>query len=735
MATLVNRFGEEIDVTERIELSAVSTFTEEFETETGDYKHSDVALSLRDGDGAMAAQFEGCTSTDIYQFIIDRDTGRRRPRYERMFAGILDLSKGVKIRTSARRVDVKVLSYSKLLEKASAENVRRTLSDVNVNTGSGSTLVTYEGGGLGVEFGFLQPGDSITVTNYTTSETQVIDRVDDISNLHTVDPWTNAFTNGVMTLATPYHRNRTVWNLFGLLLDEAGITDREIDDSTAIFETPICQPIATNGVAASAVPRSLIQYGTPQNIRVVFASGDMRDFSDFVSGAADAGAGTAGMGDLWPYFGGDDSAGAITRDGKSDNGEQCWDYDNVEWYAFTTEHPLLYQLVLKGFTNSAGSGSPAHSKVVDSSSASVYPYAYCDHEAGAGGKVWLSYTNLSAFSRAVKTYDPATDTLATIRTDASGPLRFIAGDMLPGVTGSGIMLFHNLVTLKFEFYDAATATIIKTIDPPSGDPRIWTFRWYEDLSLACVLYHYNGATRLRGWNTPNMDVAFDYVVSATQSPVPLLTGIILDGVTYPFGYAAGNWFVLSSMLVGVVPYANFEGMSCAAALRELAEMAGCYATVDHYKVGKILSRIVPTTDVNARVLDEDPDGEEFAPLEEELEPIWEEYRTSVKVSCDGLDDDKIEVIAGDTGDSANRLDVTADLPMTESMALLRASALLSYVGVERRAVDQTFRIQEELVRPRDQVQLGRLGGFWLVTKATTNEQRRTQDLRLVEIIE
>ena len=193
------------------------------------------------------------------------------------------------------------------------------------------------------------------------------------------------------------------------------------------------------------------------------------------------------------------------------------------------------------------------------------------------------------------------------------------------------MAFHNLVTQKLEFYGAVGHTILATIDVPPGSPKVWTLRWFASLSVLAMLYQSGQQTRLRVWSTPNLEQISDIIISSTSSVVPLLTGWTdpTDGTDYPIGFAGKTYFVLSKKFVGIVPYADFSGLTCAAALKELSLLCGCYARVDAYKVGHVLPRLLATRDPNAAELDD--------PLELEQRPISEDYRASVEVRANDLD--------------------------------------------------------------------------------------------------
>lgn len=743
LVTLITPDGAEYDITWRTQDGSV-VLHESIDYLLTEIAHDDMDLDLDDRDGFLQGLFKGVDAGDVWQVRLQRETGIAG-RWETLFVGILDLPESIREQPLKKLISMQAFSQSKLLENASAEAVRRNIAQLTVD--AAGTVVTYVSGGFGVEFGFLQPGDSITITNYTTTETRIVSDVVDLTTLHTTVAFPVSFDNAVMTLDTPYMRNLTVAQLVARLFNAAGITDQAIDAGTGPrFSSPVAQPINAGGISPSLLPVSLAAYGSPQKVRVLLTDGTQCDFANFVDGPTVSTGGPVYCGgDSWPHAGGVD-VGIITRNGKYDNGEQCWDYNNVEWYVLqnvsgapvTPPPPTVRQLRVRSWANSAGTGFPTHEGIIDGDlsvgfGTNAWLYSYLDHE--AGGKVWCSFKRrLGGPGEGVSTYDPATDAVAVVRTDASGQLRFVRGAMLPGVTGSGVMVFYNLTSRKLEFYDSASAIILATIDPPPGDVRLWTFRWYEDLQLACVLVHYNDQTRLYGWNTPDMSQAFDHVVAATQSVVPFLTGLVLDGVTYPFGYAGGNYFVLANSLVGVIPYADFSELSVQAALKDLALLSGSCVDVSVDRVGRFRQRSDLTANPDARVLGFDR-GDQDAPLQLETRPLFADYRPAVEVKATGLDGTTFDPppMAGDRAKSAKRLTVTPSLRMTESMGLSMASAVFSYVGQKRAEATGKWDSPDAFLHPLDQVQFR--GETYQVVRVDTDVRTNEQTMRLVQIVE
>lgn len=721
VATLTNKYGEQIDVTQRLDLGTVGNLTESIEDALGSYTHSDITLTLKDFDGVISEQFRDVQPTDTYQFVIERETGRRRPRYERMFAGVLDLPWSVRIRTKQRKVEVRVFSYSKLLERASAAVVARSFSALVGTSSATSTTVT----GITDTTGMYQ-GDKIRLSDGVTDEERTIDTVDSSTQVTTTEAWTNTLTDATLTVTTPWYRYKSPEFLFAALFDAAGITDYEINLDGEVTTLPFASAISLDGLpVATQTVKGLTQQSG--DIVASMSSSPRRNATAPNSGWTAGTATTNVLADWRNYYaqGAAEPASIMAVSSGSDDGQEvAWDHTNGYYYSLSR-----FGGTLKIQRNGVDV------KTLDTG-ATNYILHSLDYWPGGGTgeseSIIVSYTKrVSPATDTLKlvSYDIATDTITTVYTGRSGKVRTIYP--LQRVA------FYDASagTIEFLQQSGLTWVVDRSVEVVAGSAfRTWSLRVLGEYLFG--IYTYGTTARVRMYHWPDLEMVQDFQLAANYSGGMFCTlWTDDDGDDNGIAYAGGSMVVISTKFLGIIEYADFSDMSCGAALRELAQAVGCYVTVRHDRVGIVQPRATPDVDQQARILDEESDGDSFAPLEETLLPLWADYRAGVRVSwkdADGNDGD--DVIAGDAGDSAKTLELSPDLPLTESLALALASALHGYVSVIRREAQQSFRVQGELVRPLDQVRLATLGGNWLVVSATTSHQRSTQELRLIELV-
>ena len=79
--------GTELDATGRIE--EVTRLSEGAEEDLLDFTHGDMDMELSDPDGAVEKFFLGATPDDEYSVTVHRETGKRRPKWELVWAGVV----------------------------------------------------------------------------------------------------------------------------------------------------------------------------------------------------------------------------------------------------------------------------------------------------------------------------------------------------------------------------------------------------------------------------------------------------------------------------------------------------------------------------------------------------------------------------------------------------------------------------------------------------------------------
>ncbi|HOC18432.1 MAG TPA: hypothetical protein PKK95_09200, partial [Vicinamibacterales bacterium] len=317
--TLTTPDGLVHDLTDRTDLDSFGQITEELEEDLGLLTHSDMDVEFFDEDGVVSGLLEGAVRGQVFELVVERETGLAEPQWKRVFAGVLDVPGSIHQTEGAGTVSLQVFAYSKLLELHSAEAVRRTVEDRTGTVSAGSRTVTVS------DTTDLAAGDEITLDGGGESETQTIRTVDSSTQVTTLETWTNAFTAAPLTLETPYYRSQSVTTLAGRLAAEAGLTDVHVDIAQQLAELPFPTDMNDTGLPSGS-PAGLLERSSDI---AVYAGGNRYDAADQQSGFTGAGADTVKC-DWRPY--------ALTEPATlraasgSDTGGRAWDYAGGDYY-------------------------------------------------------------------------------------------------------------------------------------------------------------------------------------------------------------------------------------------------------------------------------------------------------------------------------------------------------------------------------------------------------------------
>ena len=193
------------------------------------------------------------------------------------------------------------------------------------------------------------------------------------------------------------------------------------------------------------------------------------------------------------------------------------------------------------------------------------------------------------------------------------------------------------------------------------------------------------------------------------------------------GTAGGGWFLLGTEFSQIVPYADFDGCSVAETLKQLALICGAHLWVDEYGVGHLVGR--RSASVASREPVELPEA-----IESDELPIWEWLRRSIEVTGKDEAGEDISEIAGDRGDSALRLSVDVQIPLTQGFAAAIASGYDATLDVVRRQRDDVYQMDDRRVRLLDPV-VREDGSRWHALRVTSSLTDEEQTVQLVEDVD
>jgi len=728
VVTLTSPTGLEIDITRRVKLDGLGTITEGAEEEILQLTHGDMTLTLDDRDGFLRGLLADATATDLWELVVLSETGRAHGlKWDRLFAGVLDLPWSVSFDPQELETTIQVFSFTKALELRSATGIGRTVIgrtlSITAATKTATTNSTID----------LLRGDRVTarvsVAGVSTQETFTVDRVTSATAFLVKDAAQNTFTAADLTLDTYFHREKTAEFLADAVCDAGNVQSRTIGLSSELASFPLAQPIAAHGLGLVASPMSLISQAG--KVVATYAATDETKRKE-----------TTGPTAAW-------------TDGATSNLPQ------LDWTAYLDSEPGTIQEAIAGipdtglyapahdtahvYRNVAGAASLMHlfqdaATDLGVSSLLTYPLTHASIEVDTTSNR-VFYCFKSATAREFRYWDGAFNTISTSKSGSLRLLRNVFGltylALVDHVTND-IQIWNPRVTppalvrsLPWPTTDRILNWTMRTWGvPPLGhaDGVLWMSFLFERASETWVaILNAHGA--IDTWSL----VATYRVAGGVSAPGATPYGpksyqtvtTLADGREVAIGYAAGEWFVLSTRLDGIVPYADFTGLSCAGALKELAVASIAYLDTDRYNVVTLIQRPGFLAASPVQTIED--------PLDRTSRPIWEFYRTAVKITGKDPLGAAFTVIQGpdDGGGSAKTLEISSPLISTAGMALAIALIYRAYLNRAVRQEDIRIDEPEDRVRVLDVVTFDDLK--WLVTQVDSNTSDREQSLRLFEV--
>jgi len=718
-ARIRNPLGHELDLTDRIDDDGLGTLTDALDEDLLQIVASDIGLDLVDDDGKARAFLAPGVPGDVYEIIVERETGLRRPKWRRIFGGVLDIPFSIDIDRKDGVVSLTAFAYGKLLEQASAETIRRTVTGRTGTVSASSAVVTVD------DTTDLRVGDDIQLATAAVEESQRIFSVDGPTQVTTVKTWTNAFTNAPLELLTPYERDRSIEWLAGQLFTTGGIADYEVSIDHEISGTPVATDMSRAGTFGGSglpalVPRSITD--VDGEIKIRYASGNAKSAPNARDGFHDDGGANTGILDWQPYV--------LTEPALVDLEERAGNDDGTIAPDYASGNEYQYSLFAEFVADDPDDHVNLRLRRDGSNLAIIDSY---DTGGGAGHTkksleydpvnlgVWTSYRRspgdaVTGDLEKIEFYDAGTAAQTDIVGNAVGAFRH-----LRCVRSLGLMAAYNGST-TLDLYDLASKTKVRTLTAPTG-LATWTLRAWD--TWLAGLAQIGAAWFVVIWDTRTWAEIARYKVGAPGTNQPYLA-VFRDeerGRNLAVGFAGSSYFVLGLAFEGVLPYANFEGMSCAKALADLAVCAGAYLRVDEHRIGGLLSRILAPAGTPKEI---------GTPLEWSSTPFGERYVRQVVVTGKDADGNDVKEIAGATGESQYQIEISSQLISTAGVAFAVGQQYFGLFGTPRPLEELT--IEEPAggaLAALDSVRLE--GRTYVVLEAETHLADREQDLVLLGV--
>lgn len=713
--------GVEYDLTSRTAGESVADVTEETEQDLLQARRNELTLRLRDEDGSLWVLFEAARRGDVWEVIVER--AKDGGAWTRVFGGALDIPLSVRRNTKTKKLTVRVYDYGAQIALTSAETLQRSFTGRTASITSGLNVMTFTAG-LTTD---LVAGDSLTLEGGGNSETFVIATVDSTTQVTTVAAATATYSSATVTLATPYYRSKTVSQLVDLICDAAGFPDRQVDIAQEMSSVPFPSALQTTGLAAG-VPNAILERSADVT---VYLGGNRQSASTPSSGFGAAAADTV-KSDWRPYETAE--PGTLRAANTTDEGTRAWDYAGNNYY----------ECVLSGLNLNLHKNG-AFLVTVATRNANDDPFTYALDVDNVANEIWVGYwykrnnatPEFLGWTSDLKVYNSA-GVFQRSPSGNGGYIRAIRSLSLvavlrPDLTGAafsdGFVQWNQSIAL----YTTGTTTVALSLDVVGvnqidSDDRamLWTLRAMEE-HLLCVRRD-AGKTYVAVWNQSDGSLASDHLIAEATS-TRNIASVYDEGGTatnpHYLGYAGGTYFTVSKEFSSVIPYADFDGLSCEAALVELAKISGSHLIIDEFGTVKILGRKSATL-LAAPVVELTTQ-----PLEQDLMPISEWYRRAVRVTAKTEAGTDIEATAGDTGDSGATLEIELKFPA--SSGLCSAIANSYYQALIRLGLQS----DEEIIEPESGPL--RLFGFvsrddrtYRVTRSLSKLHALRQQVQLVE---
>ena len=720
--------GITFDLSDRVDLGSIGEIEEGIEEDLTQFTHGDLGLEIRDPDGAVERLLTADPLAPGFTVELLRETKRRgRVVWERLFGGVLDQPWSVKINVKEQTVSLRAFSYSKLLEQTSAETVCRQITGRTGTVGAGSAAVTVS------DATGMLAGDKFTLTSATSEEERTILSI--AGAVITADSvFANAYTAATLTVTTPWHRSASLAYLAGALFEAAGIDDYSVilsDADTEHFPSP-----AHTGTIATTANQDLltltVHAGRLLATRLVIIAAVAFDTADARTEWTQLLPGERYKADWTPYHPSEPAALLAT----------------------TTYTPREDDKDI-GSTRAAGAGSNGKARPCwDFSNSWVMGGATFSWDINSGNsRLWMNGVNKGqieatiAYSAIFLEYDPVNFRVWYSRCRSTGSLRmsYIANPAAPGTlvdlstTEAGkmrmirplsLMAVHlhtdNITpTNRIAIWTLAGAKL-RELTLPSTEIEIWTMRAIED-KVAC-LYRLAGEWRCIIWQYPTWTVESDRSLGGPASGEAFLTTFDdpEGGARQFFAFAGSTvWAsVIAPWYAGIVPLADFSDQSCAAAMADLATVAGTQFIVTPERIGEFRNRLFIDRERDIPILSID------RPLTLTRQPIWEGYRTRVKVTFTDSSGESAEIVRGATGDSSRSLDVETQLIQVEGQAEWLADRLASFFSKQRAGAEAEV-METGPVHAGDRIYIA--GDPYLVLESNHDPAGRRHEFSLVAI--
>lgn len=671
-----NEVGTEYDWTSRALGDEFSTVSETMEEDVLQFVHSDITVTLDDSDGVVSALLMAIGATSKWRCEIWRNPSN----WSFLWGGNIDATT-IRQNFGNKTVSFTAYSFSKLLDLASAEDVKRTVTGVTGNAQIDSVILTVSDGTQ------LVIDDEIELSQSGVKEKRRIATKN--GNSFTVtEAWKTSFSVATLTLLTPYYREQQPDYLARELFIKSGITTVHTRLDTLALSEPYPGRMNSSGLTRAlvdCVTKRGSNIAVFENLASFYAPGPTTGFN--------AGSYTPDQPSDWTAYAGTEPA-SFKSIGTNDSGTRITGNQTVYyWYLSTdttgTGTNLQLNLRLKDSTTPSARSILVANVGYNTDLYDGIPWFNTSLEYDqTESRVWVSY----------KGYKPDGQVdLSATGCKAYNGSTMVQDSTRPVVGGSKLRFSYigphmvEFGTDSINIRNAATPYATVAILEHRSNLVAWTLRRVSfDATSYWVCIQRREAAEfgkyewfLILWSYTTGEVLSETKIAGGYAITRCYGSVWYDSIGVDDVYTGyveleevgGHYFYLTKSGANTIPYADFEGKSCSEAMRELAISSGCVIRVDRNKAGYFIGRNSLAAQFgSAPVTISDP-------LRKEKKRFWEWLRTSCEVTGKAhVTEDEFTELVGDTGNTQFRLSVEAAYVSTPGLARALAWNYVSFLN-------------------------------------------------------
>ena len=654
------------DLTDRLDRESLSVSLA-VERNLHAFTAGDLQVTLEDGDGVVSGLFDGITSADTWRVRLSRDG---KP----FFLGIAVATDGIGTDRKQFTMELMAVDLSKALDDLQAETVARpsTAYALTATAGSGTNLLTMN------TTDNLYNGDQLRLSLSLAIEEAEIALVLSATQVQLTENLTSSFTSAsVVELLTPFYRFKTPEFLVDALLDSAAtvISGRNVNLDGPPSRIPIFADQSTNLLDQVAVPTSLLQKDGKAFVGFAATS-----FEQATPDAAWASVATARNWIDWsPYRLQSEGEPATFADSPAGNPDEY----GVD---FTPGSLVAY------FITSPG-GNPRRLELQTYTSADGVTWAgptlHVLLQTLGVGVAWVGWTG---------DYDPTRNRYYYAGRGDDGTLEFGYYD-LTGASKVVLSAALHYIALRYSREADAMVALNATENRLEAWRDAAIIYQSPGYAIGIQAFGIKQARYLDGqWIWTGIDAAIPSVFYSKDSlltviSIPLTsrlpsgstTGqrasivngqfrVAINGMPST-GDAKAMYYVGAPFFAGVLPYADFSGMSVSEALDELAILMNGIFSVDREGVARFILRELDSGSASIALDD--------LVLERSDVPIWLETYDYVEVqTADGASG-----TAGQKTSISRNLEISTQIPISGGVATAVAHYLYDFFSKRRQAMD------------------------------------------------